>query len=380
MDNGNSNIHQARLRGYWLLVIGASLLLSLLIGLMWFKVDGDYQPNKNQLVSESAARADLLLRLKQAGNYRQEHHQEVPTGVYLQSLSFVSANDVYLNGFVWQSFPSDMNIKKPGFYFPEEVNGTATPELKYRKELDGKTVYGWYFEVTVRQPFDYAKYPLDHKTVWLRILPTDFDGHTLLIPDLDSYPSTSPGAAFGLDDQIVLGNWEINETFFDYKTNRYQTNFGFMTNNSGQSPELHFNVVLKRKFGNAFVVHLIHMLTVAVLLFALLLTLSQDSDKLSHNGFSLMGMIGAISALFFVVVISHVDIRTRFPAQGVVYIEYFYLVMYILMVTMVITSFVYRHHNRWYSWLFSQDSLLPKLMYWPLSLGSMAAISYLVLL
>ncbi|WP_197411174.1 hypothetical protein [Colwellia sp. TT2012] len=357
-----------------------SLFLVLLIGLMWLKVDGDYLPNTNQLVSESAARADLFLKLKQADLYHQESYLEVPTGVYLQSLSFVSANDVYINGFIWQTYPSTQNIDKLGVYFPEEVYGTTVPELRYTEVHDGNTTYGWYFEVTVRQPFDYSKYPLDHKTVWLRILSTDFSGKTLLIPDLSSYPSTSPGVSFGLDDQILLGNWEINETFFDYKMNAYQTNFGFMERTSGVVPELHFNVVLKRKFVNAFVVQLIPLLTVAVLLFAILLSLTKDRDRLTISGFSQMAVIGSVSALFFVVVISHVNIRTKFPSQGIVYIEYFYLVMYVIMMLMVVSSFVYHKDDRWYSQFFRHDSLLPKLIYWPLTLFSMVIISYFVLL
>ncbi len=375
-----TNLNPPEYRGYWLTVTITSLILAFLIGLMWLEVDGGYQPNKNQLVSESAARADLLLKLKQADLYQQGTYLEVPTGVYLQSLSFVSANDVYLNGYIWQTFPSDMKIKKPAVYFPEEVYGTAEPELKYTEKQDGTTTYGWYFEVTVRQPFDYSKYPLDHKTVWLRILSTDFSGKTLLIPDLSSYPSTSPGVSFGLDDQILLGNWEINETFFDYKMNAYQTSFGFMEKTSGIVPELHFNVVLKRKFANAFVVHLIPMLTVAALLFTILLSLSHDKEKLVISGFSQMAVIGAVSALFFVVVISHVNVRIQFPSQGIVYIEYFYLVMYVIMVLTVVTSFVYHQENRWYSPFFRHDSLLPKLIFWPLALISMVTISYFVLL
>ncbi|MEW6982680.1 hypothetical protein AAD001_08515 [Colwelliaceae bacterium 6471] len=375
-----ANSHQSPHRSYWYTVTITSVVLMILIGLMWFKVDSDYKPNDNQLVSESSARDDLLIKLKQSGSYKQGKYLEVPTGVYIQSLNFVSANDVYLNGYIWQTYPSDKVIDKPSVYFPEEVNGSALPEPKYSKTVDGKTTYGWYFEVTVRQPFDYGKYPLDHKTVWLRILSSDFEGNTLLIPDLNSYPSTSPGVSFGLDDQIVLGNWEINETFYDYKMNRYQTSFGFMDKTSGVVPELHFNVVLKRKFVNAFVVHLIPMLTVAVLLFAILLNLTHDKDKLNSNGFSQMGVIGAVSALFFVVVISHVDIRTRFPSQGIVYIEYFYLVMYLIMIAMVIISFIYHQPNRWYSKIFKQDSLIPKLLYWPVALGTLAITSYIVLL
>jgi len=368
-------------RKYWIVVSTISVLLILFIGSMWFQVDNAYEQNRNQLTSEPEARADLLAKVKESTRFKQKNYLEIPTGVYIRSLSFISSNDVNLNGYIWQTYPNHIKVDKPGVYFPEEVSDSDTTQLLYtKKNGDGFTTYGWHFEVTVRQSFNYTMYPLDHKTVWLRMLSTDFEGKTLLIPDFKSYASTDIGKVFGLEKKIVLGNWDIDETFFDYKVNQYETNFGFLENTTFSEPELHFNVVLKRKFINAFVVHLIPMLTVAALLFAVFLTLTRHDDKLTINGFSQMGVIGSVSALFFVVVISHVDIRTRFPAQGIVYIEYFYLVMYVLMMAIVSICFLYTKDNRWYSKYFKEDALLFKLMYWPVSLCVMAIISYLVLL
>ncbi|NIO79302.1 MAG: hypothetical protein GTN53_02015, partial [Candidatus Aminicenantes bacterium] len=53
----------------------------------------------------------------------------------------------------------------------------------------GHVLKGWYFDVTVRQYFDYSKYPLDFHSVWLRIWPKNFlyDDILFPVPDFDSY-------------------------------------------------------------------------------------------------------------------------------------------------------------------------------------------------
>ena len=83
-------------------------------------------------------------------------------------------------------------------------------------------VVGWYFEVTLRQSFNYKKYPLDHKTVWIRMWPRNFLKRTLLFPDFAAYSSTELEDAFGFDTDIVLGNWEIEETLTSNPDVSYQ--------------------------------------------------------------------------------------------------------------------------------------------------------------
>ena len=75
---------------------------------------------------------------------------------------------------------------------------------------------GWYFEANLRQPFSYKDYPIDHKTVWVKLLPKDFYSNVTLVPSFNSYDSTSLYSIFGISKDIVLTGWEINETFFDY--------------------------------------------------------------------------------------------------------------------------------------------------------------------
>jgi hypothetical protein len=46
--------------------------------------------------------------------------------------------------------------------------------------------------------------------------PKNFLHQWLLFPDFAAYQSTEIEDKFGFDRDIVLGSWEIEETFFDY--------------------------------------------------------------------------------------------------------------------------------------------------------------------
>ena len=193
---------------------------------------------------------------------------------------------------------------------------------------------------------------------------------------MSDFRSTRPGITFGRDTDLVLENWILEETFFDYKLKQYDTSFGFDSFRPGSIyPELHFNIVLKRKFLNAFILHLIPLVTVASLLFAVLLTLTKNEDERELSGFSLGGIIGMISGLFFVVLLAHIQLRERFAASGIVYIEYYYLLMYILMLLVTLNAFLISSNSgsllvRMVTY---RNNIPAKLLYWPFSLMVIAA-------
>ena len=90
-------------------------------------------------------------------------------------------------------------------------------------------------------------------------------------------------------------------------------------------PELHFNIVIVRRFLNAFIVHVVPIFTVTILLYAILLTITTDRSRAETRGFNITGTIGIIAALFFVVMVSHVHVREQFASERIVYIEGFFL-------------------------------------------------------
>ena len=335
--------------------------------------EGDRQANED------------MLRSRKMPVYANEPVQKVKTGIYIQSLKFFNSIEVNLSGYIWQRYQRGLqdHIKpdgsQVGFILPEQVNSGSDiePREVYRQCTVKEETIGWYFEATLRQPFDYSKYPFDHKTAWVRMWHRDFSRNIVLVPDFDAYRKHGRADIFGIEKTIVLGTWERENTYFDYELTSYDTNFG-MPNYIGQTgfPELRYNFVVKRKFENAFIVYLLPLFLVAALLFAALLTVSNDEKLSGRLGFSTSGFIGACSALFFVVMLAHIQLREQFAGSGIVYIEYFYILMYVLLV--VATANVYffsLRPRRWFGLLLYEDNLIVKVAYWPIVLGCLILIT-----
>ncbi len=138
--------------------------------------------------------------------------------------------------------------------------------------------------------------------------------------------------------------------------------------------------MLKRKFENAFIIHLMPLFLVATLLFAALLTVTEDENLSGKLGFNTSGFIGASSALFFVVLLAHIQLREQFSGTGIVYIEYFYIIMYALLVMATANSYLFSVRAKFCSSviLFS-DNILVKVAYWPVVFTSLILITLVVL-
>ena len=367
---------------WWGISLAVSAVFAGLISFQWYIEDISYEPNQCQLVDEFTAHNDLLKKLQQAGYPSGAELSLMPTGIFIQSLEFKDANDVNLTGYVWQRYDIKDFTEPTGIVFPEVVNSASnfiprSQKEEYRKLIGDKEVVGWYFEVTLRQSFNYKKYPLDHKTVWIRMWPRKFLQRSLLFPDFRAYQSTDIEDTFGIDTDIVLGNWKIEETFFDYHLPFYDTNFGLIgETNPKIFPELYFNIVLKRKFMNEFIINLVPLLTVATLLFLILLSTTTEKEKAERFDFSILGVIGVNSALFFVIIIAHVQLRRQFLGSGLVYLEYYYLLMYLIILVITADTYLISAGSR-FRLLQYKDHLIPKLLYWPFFFGAGVIITWI---
>ena len=363
------------------------ILIQLWIGM------NEYESADTQLVNREAADNYLHKNWESELDRSDPNYTEtikIKTGLFIQSLQFFNSSEVNLTGYIWQKYPDSLpNGIKPdedeiGFILPEQVNSgnDIDPREVYRIRLDatGEELIGWYFEATLRQPFDYSTYPFDHKTVWVRMWAKDFSKNVTLIPDFDSYENTKIDAIFGIEENIVMGTWDRADTYFDYKLSDYDTNFG-MPGYIGKDgfPELYYNFVIKRKFENAFIVYLLPLFLVSALLFASLLTVSSDADLTQRHDFNTNGFIAASSALFFVVMLAHIQLREQFAASKIVYIEYFYILMYATLVTATANTYLFSVKGApWLKLIHYEDNIIPKVCYWPILISSLIMITLLV--
>ncbi len=292
----------------------------------------------------------------------------IPTGIFIQSIEFVNATNVTLTGYLWQRYPREYEetITK-GVIFPEAVQSTLSENYEY--EDDHEIVKSWYFEATLRESFDYSNYPFDRQLLWVRLWHKDFSDNVILVPDFKSYDSLHPNTLPGVERDFVLSGWSLMRTFFDMRINTYNTNFGNTNfSNRDQMPELYFNVELSRNILNPFISHLFPLAVVLLMLYALVLTISRKETSLKFFGFDVSNVIASSSALFFVLLIMHVQLRDELSTNSIVYMEYFYLVSYITILMITVNSILF-------SWdppvklVGFKDNLIPKLIYWPILLA-----------
>ncbi len=300
---------------------------------------------------------------------------QVLTGVFIRSMEFTTANNVVLTGYVWQKYPLDFpKTIEQGVVLPEAEEAYDLKEAFRKKQDDGELV-GWYFRATLRQQFNYDDYPFDRQDVWLRMWHHNFDRGALLLPDLRSYASLDPKSRPGVEQDFVQQGWRLDNSYFSYRTMGYNSNFGFNRFNWGVSfPELYFNVEVKREFMRALIEHMIPLAVVSLMLFALLFIGSGDLTRNEKTGFTGQDAMAFTAAIFFVVILSHIQLRSAIPATSVMYLEYYYFAMYFAIIgitanVVLLTSPIEVH------WLEYRDNLIPKLLFWPVLLVPLLVLS-----
>lgn len=208
----------------------------------------------------------------------------------------------------------------------------------------------------------------------LRILPKDFDTSQILVPDLDAYQLLNPAALPGIDKDMVIPGWTQKRSYFGFLERTYGTNFGVAKFVGRElSPELCFQFVLGRKFLDPFISTMLPVIVVACLLFTLLMAGTKIKEKVAATGFKATDILRAAATLLFPVVFAQINLRGRLAASGLLYLEYFYFVMYAIILLVAVNALAFSLGEE--GPLHHRDNALPKLLYWPVVLGSFFAIS-----
>lgn len=353
----------------WAVAIVFSILCALGTGFIWHLALGDSSDGGSHGtdVFDKVGLEVAMHKLLQDHGVQQGTDQpiRIPTGIFLQSLRFSSANNVIVTGYVWQDYSDNRtaNVSR-GVIFPE------AEEIKIEEAYDlDNGVTGWHFRAVLRQQFDYSKYPFDREDVWIRLWPGEFYRNVILTPDFGSYSKMHPDSKPGLEQDFVLEGWEIENSYFSYRKNSYTTTFG-VDNPPGytESPELYYSVGMRRNFMTLLVADLTPLVIVALLLFAVLMILTHNSAKISLYGFNASSVLAYCAALFFVLIVSHVSIRQKLAANGIIYLEYFYFVLYLAILTTSVNSILFASNTR-SRFVHYRDNLIAKLLYWPIILG-----------
>jgi hypothetical protein len=322
---------------------------------------------------------------------------KMPTGIYVQSLSFEAARDVRITGRIWQRIIVGEGLKElpkgaaPGVIFPDAITDHGSnisqtyeklqPVPIFHRAVKIADLYMWNFQVIIRQEMDYSRYPLDGKRIWIRMWTNDVFNEVILVPDLRAYRDPEdPNLA--ISPQLVKGEWNVKDSFFAFKRLVYDTDFGRLSGftDGYARPELRFYILLERKFADAFLVHLVPLFVIIGMLFGLLQSVGRDKGEVERLGFNTLTVYGACSGLFFISLLGHIQIRREFSGSGVVYVEYFYIMSYVVLLLVSVFAFLMTKSERASENYFLRDNgIVVKLLYWPVILAFCLFISYMKL-
>jgi hypothetical protein len=362
--------------------VAVSIFLLALVVLMWMVEDQSYNPNPNPLGDKAAVEGYLAQNWE---NQITESPVYISTGVFVESLQFKSYDEIHFSGYIWQKYRKgiDDGITQ-GFILPDAVTigAPVTGTEAYRHQVGDEEVIGWHVDTLLRQDFSYLKYPLDHKNFVIRLQPQDLTHNIVLVPDLASYDSTGPSQIFGVDPKIILGQWNIDQSFYNYVTANYDTNFGGNSHlGHKQRPELTFNVAMHRKFLNVVTKYVIPLLMVSLLAFGIVLLTTSDTKKIGLFDTKALKIQSNCATLFFLTLLGHIHLRQVLVSTGIVYLEYFYILLYIMIVAVAFHGYYFSAIRATSGETFERDdNPIAKFVYWPAFFGAAVLITFFAFL
>jgi hypothetical protein len=373
------NVRAGDRRRLWAYSILISLLLVVGIGFTWraaLRFDSDENVSGLIVTDGSGLKSFEQTTADQSRERLTEPPIFLPTGVLIDSLRFDGGTDIDVRGYVWQRYDAETHS--------QVVRGVSLAGVAEQRigdpqieRLGEKEIVRWPFEVAQRVRFENSKYPLMRERFALRIVPRDIASNVMLVPDLEAYPVLSPTTLPGLDENVFLPGWEITRTFFELREQAPVTNFGLGNSSTNETfPSLYFNIEVRKEFSDTFVSNLVPLIIVGLVIFLVLLINEREEERIllmrTGPGFNL----SIAGTLLFVAVFSHIGARQKIAAQEIIYLEYFYIVMYFALLWVAVNSILF---VRWPESKFIQfeHNLLPKVLFWPVTLGALWLVTLL---
>ncbi len=291
----------------------------------------------------------------------------IPTGMFIRNIEFKDGRLIGLNGTLWQKLDTVLHKGiEPGVVFPDlSTDAEAyTMEESYDRIEDGHRIIGWNFRLNILNKVDYKLYPFDRKDLKINLRHHTVGKNIFLIPDADAYESLIPSTNPGVNKGIPLVGWDFLGSYFSYEYKNLNTNFGLQHFQRQRNlPELSFNVVLSRKIIGALIAHILPLLIIQLMLFGVIIIFSKTDTEIS--GYNTFGVINSCAAFFFVIVISHIDLRNKLEIEMVTYLEYVFFIVYVYVLMVTVNALLFSS-TKDYLFVDYKNNYLPKVLFWPM--------------
>lgn len=383
----------------WLTSVFGSLLLLITIAIIWLLAQQYplYEQSSTPIVSKAHLYAvldefqkerqtSLIKKEKVTSNqnydefgrllaYRYKEGKYIPTGILVNDLQMKSQDTIEFVGYIWQRYFDGIHDGvSRGFLLPQIADKPTITQISKSKHEKAEVII-WQVRATLNQQFSYRSYPFDVKNIDIQLRHKDFEKKVILVPDLDAYPIINQTALPGIGKDTHLTNWHLLKSNFGYQLEQFNTNFGLYSYGPfgvyseislDHEPELTFNIVTQRYLVDTLISDLLPPCVIAVILFVLLLT------YFAEGTFELL--LETSAAAFFSTVFAQIQFRSKIPSHEFVYFEIFYFTLYLAILTILITTLL--HMFKMETPIISyRNNLVTKLLYWPLMLTVILAVT-----
>lgn len=145
-----------------------------------------------------------------------------------------------------------------------------------------------------------------------------------------------------------------------------RTNFGFSNNKHlEKGHELFFVILAKRQFIDSFVIDILPIIIVASIIFIIISLLTIKEEKKGTFGMAPKDVMPNCIALFFALIVAHIKLRSMITVSDILYIEYYYFIMYLMILAACIIAFYIGSSRQKHPIIEYNDNLIFRITYWP---------------
>jgi hypothetical protein len=376
-----STLHKGSRYQWWGVSVIASFLFLLSIGWVWhLAITYHSEEEEGDIHIVNQARLDNFMKPSEPSSYQPPGEKTIyiPTGILLESMKFVDPGNFVATGYIWQKYYQGMHDGLSQEIVISRAESFNLNEIFSRTDEKQKMkLIRWAFNVKMQAHLKNKKYPLEQETLSIRLIHKDLRNDVVLVPDLEAYTFTNPTSCPGLDEDLSLQDWKILKSYFTLRKEKSKTNFGFKQGGDpGNFYSLYFNIDVQRYFLNPFISYLAPLMVVAFLLFAVLTLTTSNADLAKKLGVAAARTLGSCAGLFFVVVFGHIGLRGHIDVEEIFYLEYFYLVMYLTLLWVSVNAILFFKYEN-IKVIHHQENFISKLVYWPVLLGILSAITFI---
>lgn len=366
---------------WWGVSAIASLLFLLSIGWVWhLAISYHSEKKKGDIQIVNQARLDNFMNPSKRSSSQPPGKKTIyiPTGIFLESMKFVDSGNFVATGYIWQKYCRGMHDGISREIVISRAESSKLDEIFSRTDEKQKMkLIRWAFNVKMQAHLKNKKYPLEQETLSIRLMHKELRNDVVLVPDLEAYTFTNPTSCPGLDEDLTLQGWKILKSYFTLRKEKSRTDFGFKQNGDpGNFYSLYFNIDVQKCFLNPFISYLAPLIVVAFLLYAILSLTTSKAELAKKLGVAAAWTLGSCAGLFFVVVFGHIGLRGHLDVEEIFYLEYFYLVMYLTLLWVSVNAILFFKYEN-IKLIHHQENFVSKLVYWPVLLGILSAITFI---